>query len=141
MNTTEKHPNCEEPISVKQVINSLLLSYQPVAVKQNSFFINEIPEELMIETDKNLLITLLGSLFYVIARCSNDTCIHVSAKGYDEVLLLYIKDSNSLNNYSVLASLQHLQLLADKLGGFFHLSGQDAKTTSIAFSLPTKLAA
>jgi hypothetical protein len=141
MNTNEARLNSEEQISLKQIINTLLLSYQPVAVRQNSFFVNEIPDDLLIETDKNVLITLLGSLFYVVARCSKDTCINISAKGYSEVLLLYIKDSNSLNNYGILSSLQHLQLLADKLGGFFHLSGLDTKATSIAFSLPIKLAA
>ena len=128
-------------IPLKQIINFLLLSYQPVAVKQNSFFVNEITPEVIVETDKEVLITLLGSLFYIMARCSRNTCIRISAKVYDHAMLLYVKDSNSANNYSVLSNLQHLQLLAEKLGGIFHLSGQDNKTTSIAFSLPNKLAA
>ncbi|MCW3118860.1 MAG: hypothetical protein JWM28_2942 [Chitinophagaceae bacterium] len=123
-------------IPLKEIISSLLLSYQPVAVRQNSFFVNEIPHEITVEADKNTLNTLLGSLFYVMARCSKDTCIRVSAKANENVLLLYVKDSNTLNNYSILASLQHLQMLAEKLGGFFHLSGKDSKATSVAFSLP-----
>ena len=137
----ESQPNSGKQIPLKEIISSLLLSYQPVAVRQNSFFVNEIPQELTVEADKNVLSTLLGSLLYVTARCSRDTCIRISAKAHENVLLLYVKDANCTNNYSILSSLQHLQLLADKLGGFFHLSGQDSKATSIAFSLPNKLAA
>lgn len=128
-------------IPLKQVISNLLLSYQPVAVKQNSFFVNEIPGELTVEADKNVLVTMLGSLFYMTARCSKDTCIRISASMYENVLMLYVKDGSASNNYSILSSLQHLQMLAEKLGGFFHLSGQNSKATSIAFSLPNKLAA
>ena len=142
MNTTENfRPVAANQIPLKQIVSNLLLSYQPVAVKQNSFFVNEIPLGLSVEADKNVLVTMLGSLFYVTARCSKNTCIRVSAKVYDNVLLLYIKDSSSQNNYSILSDLQHLHLLADKLGGFFHLSGTDSKATSIAFSLPNKQAA
>jgi glucose-6-phosphate-specific signal transduction histidine kinase len=142
MNTSKENvPNPAKQVPLKQIINSLLLSYQPVAVKQNSFFVNEIPAEIAVETDKNTLITLLGSLFYVVARSSRNTCIRISARVYENVLLLYVKDNSSASNYNTISSLQHLQLLAEKLGGFFHLSGYDSKTTSIAFSLPNKLAA
>ena len=130
--TSEKKP------SLQQITRRLLASYQPVAVKQRSFFINDVPPGLTVEADMNTLTTLLGSLFYMIGRLCRDTCIKISAKSYHDVILMHIKDTSTFNSYAILSELQHLQLLAEKIGGYVELTSQRKKETTIAFSFINK---
>ena len=134
---TYKNPFCEtaQSFSLKQLIKQLLVSYQPVAVKKHSFFVNDISDELSVHTDKDILCTLLGSLLYVTARLSRNNCIHISAAKSRGEVILYVKDATAIHNYAVLSGLQHLQLLADKLGGMVWMP-QGNKPADILCSFP-----
>ncbi len=135
MNPIEKNRAiAENKLSLQQILRQLLANYQPVAVKQKSFFINDVPAGLTITTDTNTLSTLLGSLLYMTARLCRDTCIKISAKAYHDVVLVHIKDTSTFNSYAILSELQHLQLLAGKIGGYVELTSQRKKETTIAFS-------
>ena len=123
-----------------QLIDRLLISYQPVATHQKSFFINQVPRDFLIDTDQEILCTLLGSLFYIIARRSRDTSIIIAASAYDDVTVLQIKDTNSLNNYAVLYEFQHLKMLSEKIGGFLDISNCRNKETIISFSFANFMA-
>ena len=124
----------DSEVNLQQLITRLLISYQPVAVNQKSFFINEVSPDLFIATDREVLSTLLGSLFYVVARCSRDTSITIKATGYENVTVVHIKDSGGSGNYSVLHKFQHLQMLSEKIGGFLDISNQrDKQTISFSF--------
>src|SRR5262249_22865071 len=79
--------------SLNTLVKQLVANYQPVAVKQNSFFINDVPPHLQLHADKQVLATILGSVLYVTARCGRDTCIKLTAKAYHDVLLLHIVDT------------------------------------------------
>ncbi len=120
--------------SLQQITRRLLASYQPVAVKQRSFFINDVPPGLTVEADTDTLSTLLGSIFYITGRLCRNTCIKISAKAYHDVILMHIKDTSTFNSYAILSELQHLQLLAGKIGGYVEVTSQRKKETTIAFS-------
>lgn len=121
--------------SLKPIISQLLLSYQQVAVKQHSFFVNDTPGELVVAADKNILCTLLGSVLYLAARCSRNSCIRIYAETSNGKVVLCVKDSATFNSYAVLAGLQHLQLLADKLGGVISIPAEK-NAPGIIFSFP-----
>ena len=135
MNPIEKQrATAENELSLRQIVHKLLINYQPIAVKQKSFFVNDVPEGLTVVTDANTLSSLLGSLLCMTARLCRDTCIKISAKAYHDVVLMHIKDTSTFNSYAVLSELQHLQLLAGKIGGYVELTSQRKKETTIAFS-------
>ena len=135
MKSSEKKSTKQsETGTLLQLTKQLLANYQPVAVKQNSFFINDVPSHLPLYADRQILETLLGSLFYLTARCGRDTCIKVTAKAYHDVLLLHIVDTSTFNSYAILSQLQHLQILAEKIGGFLDITSRRNKFTTISFS-------
>ncbi|HVZ57869.1 MAG TPA: hypothetical protein VG870_14515 [Chitinophagaceae bacterium] len=125
-----------EKIRLRDLVFQLLESYQPIAVQQHSYFLNEIPADCTLHTDRNLLATLLGSIFYVMARCGQETCIRVSAQAFQNDIFLEVKDTGTSNSYPVLVGLQHLRLLAAKMGGHVDLSGHRENAATILFSFP-----
>jgi hypothetical protein len=120
--------------NLRKLVNRLLSSYQSVAVKQQSFFINDVPDDLSVATDHEVLSTLLGSLFYLIARCGRSTSISVGAIAYDYTIILSIKDGCPINSYSILYEFEHLKMLSKKIGGFLDISTRQNKETIISFS-------
>jgi hypothetical protein len=131
MTTVENIPT---KTNLRQLISRLLGSYQPVAVKQQSFFINDVPDDLSISADHEVLGTLLGSLFYLVARCGRSTSISVGAIAYDYTVILSIKDGSPINSYSILYEFDHLKMLSKKIGGFLDISTRQNKETIISFS-------
>ena len=119
---------------LRELINGLLKSYQAVAVEQKSTFINEIPAELPVLANKEILTSLLSSLLYIIARCSRDTRIRINAKSFHDVMVLHIKDSSSNDSYRVLSEFEHLKIYAQQIAGSLEITSQRNKETTIAFS-------
>ena len=124
--------------NLKQLIGQLIHSYQPVAVQQHSFFVNNISTELYTGTDPDTLNAMLGSLLYIIARCSKDSCILIDAIPHGNTMELSLKDNNAVNNYAVLYEFQHLKLLAQRLNGFLNINNLQNKETVISFSFDNR---
>jgi hypothetical protein len=124
----------ENKLSLQELTRQLLTRCQPDAVNQGSFFINDVPPDLIVEADISTVSELLGSLLCMTGRLCRDTCIKISAKAYHDVILMHIKDTSTFNNYAIRSELQHLQMLAGKIGGYVELTSQRKKETTIAFS-------
>ena len=120
--------------TLNQLTAELITAYQPVAYKQNSYFVNNVPEGLKLHIDKDGLATLMGSMFYIMASCSRDSCIEVSAEFYPDIILLHVKDTSTFNSYAIRSKRQSLQQLAEKIGGNLSMSKEHPKETSITFS-------
>ncbi|MCW3117434.1 MAG: hypothetical protein JWM28_1516 [Chitinophagaceae bacterium] len=127
-------PTASEECTLKQLTDQLIIACQPAAQKQNSYFINNVPAGLKIGIDKEGLATLLGSMFYIMASCSRDTCIKISAENYHDMVMLRVKDSSTFNSYAVGSKRQHLQQLAEKIGGSLTITSEQPKETTITFS-------
>ncbi|MCW3116501.1 MAG: hypothetical protein JWM28_583 [Chitinophagaceae bacterium] len=121
-------------MNLQQMITPLLTSYQTVAEKQKSSFINAIPPDLCIETDTEALSTLMSSLLYIVARCSKDSAITVDAGAHGDLAMLTIKDNCNTNNYGVLHEFQHVKLLSKKIDGLLDINrGKTETTISLSF--------
>lgn len=129
----KKEPIAPE-LSLQHIVQSLVTSYQNVAVSQNSFFVNEVPPTLAIAADKGTVTNLLENIFSLVANYCRDTCIKISAKAYHDVIVMHIKDTSALTNYVPVSELQTLQTGVDKVGGFLEITSQRKKETTIAFS-------
>jgi hypothetical protein len=122
------------PINLRQLIGKLIANYQPLAVTQKSFFINEVSPALLADTSREVLGNLLNSVFYFVARCCNEACISVYATTYDDRVAVNIKDTSDQASYGVLYEFQHLQLLAKQIGGFLEINNYRNKETIITFN-------
>ena len=127
-------------INLNELISRLISSYQPLAENQKSFFINDVPTGLLVVADREVLGTLLGSLFYIAARSSKNNSISIYANSYEDRAVITITDSSPSGTYSILYEFQHLQLLSNELGGFLEISSYRNKETTISFNFQNGIA-
>ena len=124
------------PNNLNLLISRLVSSALPTAVRRKSFILNDIPHELYIAGIENILAAVLSNLLNTVVSHTENSCIRISAKVYGGITLVYMKDSGSLNNYTVACQLQELQLLAKKVGGCISVINRRTEAPSIAFSFP-----
>ncbi|HEX7904479.1 MAG TPA: hypothetical protein VF487_11415 [Chitinophagaceae bacterium] len=118
---------------LRPFVSVLLNSFRPTAIRNGSILVNDIPKDIQIDADRDLLASVLGGLLAHVITIAKDSCIQISAKVYTNVILLHIKDHNTISSISI---ENNLQLLAEKMGGFVGVSSQRKKLTTIAFSFP-----
>lgn len=128
------------PVNLHQLAGKLIATYQPIAVSQNSFFINEVAPGLLADTNQEVLANLLNSIIYFVARCCNEACISVYASTYDDRVAVNIKDTSNKASYGVLYEFQHLQFLAKQIGGFLEINNYRNKETIITFNFENQQA-
>ena len=124
-----------QPVCLHSVVSQLLTTYQSEAVRHQSFFINELPADLRINAEKNVLSTLIGNLMDITARLSKGDCIRIFAVQTDDAVTVYIQYTFTNTNYVVAPSFRALQALAGKIGGSVHFSGHNY-SSPIAVSFP-----
>ena len=124
----------DERLSLHNLMGSLLPGLQQTAVRHKSFFVNDIPEEILISADKNIVSSIVANLLRIVSRNADNSCIRVSAKTYHNVILMQVTDSNTCNNYAIKASLLHVEPLIGKIGGFIDINNHRQKSTTIHFS-------
>ena len=123
-----------ERISLHHLMGTLLPGLQKTAVCRNSFFVNDIPPNIVISADKNIVSSVVANLLRIVSRNADNSCIRVSAKAYHNVVLIQVTDNNTCNNYALNASLSQVQPLISKIGGFIDVNSQRQKSTTIGFS-------
>jgi len=121
-------------INLNELVSRLISSYQPLAEQKQSFFTNDVPTGLSVTTDQEVLSTLLGSLFYIVAKTSRNNSISVLASSYDDRAVISITDSSPSGSYGVLYEFQHLQLLSKEIGGFLEINSYKNKQTVISYN-------
>lgn len=91
MKTNVIHPGPESSYNFSglyQLTDCLVNTLQPKATSNKSFFINEIPEQLPLAADRQMLASVLGGLLSAIAYNTKDSCIRLTAKTYGNVVLV-----------------------------------------------------
>jgi hypothetical protein len=126
---------------LRQMATNLIGSVLPAATRNDNFFVNDIPDDLGIDADNQLVASILGGMLSTVAQHAKSSCIRLSAKIYHDVILVHVKDCNSSHNYDVYSGLQGLMPLAEKIGGFVGVSSHRQKVTTVAFSFPNLPAA
>jgi hypothetical protein len=122
--------------TLDHLVSLLTTSVLPTAVRKKSFIVNEVPGELHIVTDENMLASILSSLLHTVVNHTENSCIRIAASGHGNIILVHMKESGNFNNYSVANDLQQIQSLAKKIGGCISISDRRENTTTIAFSFP-----
>jgi hypothetical protein len=142
MTTLKPYPGHLRVVSgLRQMTTDLISSVLPAATRNESFIVNDIPDYLDVDTDPQLVASVLGGMLSTVAQHAKNSCITVSAKIYHDVILVHVKDSNSSHNYDIYSGLQGLLPLAEKIGGFVGVSSHRQKVTTVAFSFPNLPAA
>jgi hypothetical protein len=121
---------------LRELAGSLADTFSRVATRNKNFFLNDIPEDLCIDTDSELVATVMSGLMYAVVRNAKESCIRLSAKTYGNVVLVHVKDCNNSDYCQVETGLKQLMPVAEKMGGCVSVTSQRHKVATFAFTFP-----
>lgn len=121
-------------VSLKRFVSQLLSEFQPLAVKNQSLIINEVPADFYVHTDKNILALIIRLLFHSIASTGSSNCIRVNVKRYNSIVLFQLKNTNTSFTYAPESNWQKINTLAQKIGGCIIENQMKERHATIIFS-------
>jgi hypothetical protein len=131
----QEPPVAQATHSLHDIVDIIAQSMEYAALHNKSFIINDVREDILIDTDQDLLSNTLSSLVNEVIRHTENGCIRISAKSYkSNIILLHVKNDGCLNYDSVSQKLTRIQTQAERLGGFVGFTSYRNKLTTIAFS-------
>lgn len=122
--------------NLNQIVNRLTEANLPLAVRNHSFFVNEIPADLSVDHNKEWIASVIGGLLATVTGHANSTCIRLAAKQHGHVIVFTIQESGSSNSYAMAGELIQAFFLAEKIGGCLSISVPVIDHTTISFSFP-----
>jgi hypothetical protein len=123
-------------ITLSELANNLSSGFLPQARTNKSVIVNDIPEDLFIDTDLELVASIFAGLLAAVVKNAKESYIRLSAKVFGNVVLLHIKDHNNFNYSPVENKVQQLLPLAEKIGGSVSVTSQRNNVATFAFSFP-----
>ena len=124
----------KNPLPLHVIVDRISISSISSATQRHSFIVNDVPADMQVTTDENMLATVLGSLLNTIITHSKNCCIRVSAKLFGKVALIQLKETHSFNDESFNGNIRQLQNLAEKIGGTISICRDRSKETTVVFS-------
>src|SRR6266496_160314 len=120
MKTIESANSFSNPAktALQNLVDGLIKTLLPVAERNNTSIVNDVPSKLSIGGDENTVASVISGLLRSVINNARESCIRISAKEmYGKMVMVSVKDSNSYNTYAVACSLQDVVPLAQKIGG------------------------
>ena len=136
MLTTNLPENAETTSGLHQLTDGLVRSFLFNDGNNKSLFFNEIPDHLHLATDKKIVAAVLSGVLSALASHTTDTCIHLSAKTYGNVVLVRVKDTSGLNIDAIESDVSKLRPLAEQMRGSVGVTSQRKKLTTVTFGFP-----
>lgn len=121
--------------TLKSMVKELVTELIPATVNNNSFIINDIPGELRLVANPDIISSVMRNLLNTMAAHTAGSCIRITAKTYSDVVLIQVKD-HSVNGNTLAYNLQATQPIAERIGGFLGITSQWKNETVIVFSFP-----
>src|SRR5262245_36988474 len=94
---------------LRQLTHQLIDNCLALATGNESFFINDVPENLHFASNAQMVAAILGGTLSSMARNSNKSCIRISAKAYNQVILVHMRDNNHGNSAPIGSFLLKMQ--------------------------------
>lgn len=132
-------PILKESVSytgLHEVTSQLVNTFMNEAARNKSFFINEIPCDLLLETDPQLFASVLSGILSAVVSSAKNSCIRLTVKVFSHVILVQVKESNGLNSHFMDIALLEFLPLAEKMRGSVSVTSQRKKITTITFGFP-----
>ena len=121
MNYTEKTVPVQAipcaKISLHELVSELVQSLLPATVRRHNLVLNEIPRDLRVGADENMLAYVLWSLINGAIHSTQNECIHIEAITVGARLVIRIKDVGAHFHHTISREYRQVQHVAEKLGG------------------------
>jgi hypothetical protein len=118
-----------------QLVDRLITSFSPAALRNHIFFVNEIPVNLQVEHNNECVASVISGMITSVISDSKENCIRFTAKKFGHVLVLELAENGAAQHH-LNADLQQMQHLAEKIGGCLFINTQSPNKTLLSFSFP-----
>lgn len=122
--------------SVQRLLNELVNELTFSAGNNRIMVENEVSAELLMESDKSLVLPVIHDLLSTVLSNARNTCISISAEKYRDVLTLHVVDSNNYNGYALSFGLLSVGRHARCIGGDISIKDIHKKVAKISLSFP-----
>ena len=129
------------PVSLNQLIRSLVENTQPLAIQHHTKVVNEVDGRLLLGEGALQLSSVLEELLDAVILNSREGDIHITADRFKDMVLLHIEERNNYNGYALSFSVGSLEPDAARIGGHISIEGERKKEATIQFSFPGQFAA
>lgn len=119
--------------NLHQLVDRLITSFLPAAVRNHTIFINEVPVELPVEHNNEWVASIITGMITIAATTTTNNCILFSAKQYGHVIVLEMQEFNKI---PLNTDFRQIQRLAEKIGGSLSITVQSPEKSSMLFSFP-----
>lgn len=120
--------------TLQDLVDRLVTGELAAALQKESFIVNEVPGELIIAADENMLAKVLRGLLHTVVSNARNSCIRVAAKVYGDIVLVHIRDTRRADSKTITERLEEIQMLAEKVGGCVTVCNQQEEAITLAFS-------
>jgi len=132
---TPTRTNLNPEISLRQLVNQLIKAVHPLTGRYDSLVLNEIPRELTVTADANMLAYVLGSLINCAVTSTGHECVHVEAVMADDRTIIHVRDAGMYYYHTISHQYRQVQYMAEKLGGCISIQNNNEYGTNVTFSL------
>lgn len=120
--------------TLQDLVDRLVTGELAAALQKESFIVNEVPGELVIAADENMLANVLRGLLHTVVSNARNSCIRVAAKVYGDIVLVHVRDTRRADSKTITERLDEIQSLAEKVGGCVTICNQQEEMITLAFS-------
>jgi hypothetical protein len=123
-----------QPITLRTLVGQLVSSLKPSADELNSDIINDISTEVYLNTDQNLVASVIAGLLFNTMSHSWNNCIRVYEKVYGSMTLVYIRNNIRGNDKLNLENFCNVLPMVSKLGGSVSIVDNMLNGTTVSFT-------
>jgi len=120
-------------VSLHALVSGLVQSLLPLTTRRHNLVLNEIPRDLRIGADENMLAYVLMSLINAAIQSTQNECIHIEAVTVGDRLMILIKDVGTCFHHTISREYRQVQHVAEKLGGRISIENDKEYGTNAAF--------
>jgi signal transduction histidine kinase len=128
-------------ISLHKIVSELVQSLLPLTVRRHNLVLNEIPRDLCVEADENMLAYVLWSLINGAIHSTQNECIHIEAITVGDRMMIRIKDVGTYFHHAISREYRQVQHVAEKLGGSISIENGKDYGTNASFCISNSLLA
>ncbi|MDO6429954.1 hypothetical protein Q4E93_05130 [Flavitalea sp. BT771] len=128
-------------ISLHNLVSELVQSFLPLTVKRHNLVLNEVPRDLFVGADENMLAYVLWNLMNGAIHSTQNECIHIEAIAMGDRMMIRIKDVGTYFHHAISREYRQVQHVAEKLGGRISIENGKDYGTNAAFCISSNLLA
>ena len=128
-------------IFLHKLVSELVQSLLPLTIKRHNIILNEIPRDLCVRVDENMLAYIFWSLINAALQSTQNECIHIEAIPVGDRMLIRIKDVGTYFHHTISREYRQVQYVAEQLGGTISIENGMDYSTNAALSISNSLLA